>query len=320
MTRGGSERAALAMTVAWLCSTVLSPTMARAQTPATAAGNAARDAAVDFDIPAQPMAAALNSWAVQADAQIFVDPGPVAHLMAPAVKGTLTPRQALRALLGRSNLQVAQGANGVFVIKPRLAVIAAPEAAAPVGAPPESVATPPAAPPALTARDREGPWMLGLDLRYAQDSGAASGGASAAVAGEYFFTDHVAASIAVTSPRTHFFAVPDTPAPGYRATARLQSSVLGLRYYVAPEQRVRAYLGAGIDVTTLSDSNGVTGLDRVTVGPAVEAGVDISFSPHWLLDAAAGWAQVRPGVAGNPQGIRLDPVTFGLGFVYRFGR
>ena len=99
MTRSGCERAVLAVTLAWLWSAGFNPTTAQAQTPATAAPNGTRDAAIDFDIPAQPMAAALNNWAVQANAQVFVDPAPVAHLMAPAVKGTLTPRQALRALL-----------------------------------------------------------------------------------------------------------------------------------------------------------------------------------------------------------------------------
>ena len=142
MTRSGCECAALAVTMAWLCSSGLGATTAQAQTPATAP-NGTRDAAIDFDIPAQPMASALNNWAVQANAQVFVDPAPVAHLMAPAVKGSLTPRQALRALLARSNLQVAQGANGVFVIKPRQAVVAAPAPVPPAATPAEVAAPPP---------------------------------------------------------------------------------------------------------------------------------------------------------------------------------
>ena len=83
MTRGGYERAALAAAT-WLWSAAFCAGLA--------------DTPVAFDIPAQPMAAALNAWAIQANAQVFVDPGPVAHLRAPAVKGTLTPRQALRAI------------------------------------------------------------------------------------------------------------------------------------------------------------------------------------------------------------------------------
>ena len=323
MTRSECERAALAMTMAWLCSPGFGPTTAQAQTPATAAPKGTRDAAIDFDIPAQPMASALNNWAVQANAQVFVDPGPVAHLMAPTVKGTLTPRQALRALLARSNLQVTQGANGVFVIKPRQAVAAAP--------PPETPATPTAAgpapasgepPEALAARASEGPWLVGMGAEYALDNGAARSGATLAVAGEYFITDHLAAAIAASAPRTHSFAVPGSPVmPAARASARLQSSTLSLKYYFTPESRLRPYLGAGIDVTTLSDANGVAGLDRVTVGPALEAGLDFSLNPRWMLNAGVGWAQVRPDVSGSPgRDIHLDPVQFGLGFNYRFGR
>jgi outer membrane protein W len=267
------------------------------------------------------MASALNNWAVQANAQVFVDPGPVAHLMAPAVKGTLTPRQALRALIGRSNLQVAQGANGVFVIKPRQAVVAAPAPATPAATEPAGAAPAPAAPPEpRTARASEGPWMVGVASEYALDSGAARSGASVAVAGEYFLTDHVSAAISMTAPRTHSFEVPGSAAmAAHRASARVQSSSLSLKYYLAPQSRLRAYLGAGIDVTTLHDANGVVGLERVTTGPTVAAGLDFSLSPHWMLNAGVGWAQVRPEAGSPGPQIHLDPVRFSLGFDYRFG-
>jgi outer membrane protein W len=299
--------------MAWLCSSGFGPTTVQAQTPATAAPKATPDAAIDFDIPAQPMASALNNWAVQANAQVFVDPAPVAHLMAPAVKGTLTPRQALRALLARSNLQVAQGANGVFVIKPRPAVAAAPAPATPAATTVEEAVPPPAAPPGPpTARAVEGPWMAGLAAEYLRDHGTARAGAAAAVAGEYFITDHVVAAIAITTPRTHTFEVPASSAvPAGRGSARLLSSTLTLKYYLAPNGRLRPYLGAGVDVTTLYGAKGVAGLDRVTAGPAVEAGLDLSLNPHWLLNAGVGWERV-------PE-IHLDPVQFGLGFAYRFG-
>ena len=287
MIRGACERAVLAVTLAWLCAAGCGPAMAQTPAPAT----------VDFDIPAQPMAAALNSWAVQANAQVFVDPAPVAHLMAPAVKGSLTPRQALRALLARSNLQVTRGADGVFVIKPGPAVVAAPAPATP--GPPESPAPSTVAPASLTARALEGPWLVGVLAEYAVDDGAAAGGASAAVTGEYFITDHVAAALAVTAPRTHHFD---------GASARLQSSDLSLKYYFAPDSRLRPYLGAGLDVTTLYDAIGAAGVDRVAVGAGLDAGIDFSLSRHWMLNAGVGWAQVRPGV------------QIGVGFNYRFGR
>jgi outer membrane protein len=322
-------RATLAAAAAWVCSAACYPAFVQAQTPGGAPGagaaatpQTAPEAPVNFDIPAQPMAAALNAWALQANAQIFVDPALVAQLTAPAVQGALAPRQALAALLAHSNLQVTQGANGVYLIKARPVVVAA----APKRRAPKPVAEAPApvavtAPPApLTALESEGPWLLRLDAQYAKGDGSGSGGATAALGGEYFLTDHVAAAVSVTIPRTQSFDVSQIPAvPGYRASTRLQSSMLGLKYYFAPESPVRPYLGAGIEVATLYGASGVSGLDRATVGPAVQAGVDLRLNPRWMLNADVSWAQVRPDLAVPQQEIRIDPLRIGLGFVYRFG-
>jgi outer membrane protein W len=305
MTRGGSARAALAA-AAWLWSAAF---CAMAQAPAAPTPNRRGDTPVEFDIPAQPMAAALNAWAVQANAQVVVDPGPVAHLTAPAIKGTLTPRQALRNLLARSNLQVTQGVDGVFVIKPIPVVVRAAPAPVQQSAPPAP----------LTARASEGPWLLGLAAEFAKDNGGGSGGASATVDGEYFITDHWAAALSVTLPRTHSFDVPATQtAAAYRASARLQTSALTLKYYLAPQSRLDPYLGAGFNVTAFYDASGVAGLGGATLGPAVQAGIDVAISPHWMLNAAVSWAQVHANVTGSPD-IHVDPVQFDLGFVYRFG-
>ncbi|HEV2701958.1 MAG TPA: OmpW family outer membrane protein [Steroidobacteraceae bacterium] len=283
----------------------------------SAAWCAAQAPAVTFDIASQPMAAALNAWAVQANVQVFVDPGPIAHLTAPAVKGTLTPRQALRALLAHSNLQVSQGADGVFVIKPRPAV-AAVTAPPPEAPPATAVPVPAAAPVALTARASSGPWLVGFGVDFARDHAGASGGAAGALDGEYFMTDRFAAAFAATTPRTHSFEVPG--AAPYRGSARLQSSALTLKYYFAPESSLDPFLGAGLNVTTLYGATGVVGLDRVTAGPTFEAGIAILLNARWMLNAGVSWAQVSPEAGTDPaRQIHLDPVQFGLGFVYRFG-
>jgi hypothetical protein len=282
MIGGSYARAALAA-AAWFWSVTYYPAIAQAPAPKTAS-----DAPVDFDIPSQPMAAALNTWAVQANAQVFVDPGPVTHLTAPAVKGSLPPRQALRRLLAHSNLTVVQGKDGVFVIKPRPVLASAPRESVP---PPVAETAPaPAAP--VTALASEGPWLLRLDADYVKADGGASGGGTAALGGEYFITDHVSGAVSVTLPRSY-------------GIARLQSSSLTLKYYFTPENQLRPYVGAGIDVTTLYDATGV-GVGRATVGPTVEAGLDVRLNQHWMLNADASWAQVRP------------TVQFGLGLAYRF--
>ncbi len=205
-------------------------------------------------------------------------------------------------MLSHSNLQVTQGANGLYLIKPRPVVAATAKPSAPAPGP-GAVPQPPmsAAPP--TARDSEGPWLLRLDADFVSGDGGVSGGATAAVGGEYFITDHVAGAISVTLPRTY--------SVGAAGSARLQSSTVTLKYYFAPESRLRPYIGAGINITALYDLT-AAGLDHAAVGPAVEAGLDLRLDPHWMLNADVGWAQVRPG------DIRVDPVQFGLGVVYRF--
>jgi outer membrane protein len=302
-------------TALWWCVAAAGPVLA--QSPPVAPQGSGD--ALPFDIPAQSMAAALNAWAVQANAQVFVDPGPVAHVRAPAIHGVYTPRQALRALLARSNLQVAQGADGVFVIKPRSPTVAARPAAAPAELP-EAATPASAAPPGPPqARAAPGPWLLRVAADFALDD-AATGGASAALGGDYFITDHLAASIGITAPRTHTFTVPAGPStPGYRGSARLVSSSLSLQYHLAPEGRLRPYVGAGIDVTALYDATGGAGLDRASVGPMAQAGLDVQLGPHWMLGAAVSWAQVRPRTTGAPvYDIRIDPVQFDLGVAYRF--
>jgi outer membrane protein W len=190
---------------------------------------------------------------------------------------------------------VSQGADGVFVIKPRPAAVATQRTPAPQNAAPESPAPAAIADEPLTARASEGPWLLGVSVDYEPDNGHANGGATAAIAAEYFFTDYFAAAVALTVPRTYSLA---------GGHGRLQSYAMTLKYYFAPEGRWDPYLGAGADVTALYDASGSTARDRVISGPVAEAGVNLRLDRHWMLNADLSWAQ--------------DPLRFGLGFVYRF--
>jgi len=270
----GYGRPALAAAFVWFAA-------AAAPAAAGAPPQAVNDAPVEFDIPAQSMAAALNSWALQAEAQVFVDPGPVANLKAPAIKGSFTPRQALRALLVHSNLQVLQGADGVFVVKPRPAVAAAPpsQPSAPTATISPPVAAAPATPPPRSARDAEGPWLLRADAEYADGTAGHPGSAAAMFGADYLLTDQVAAAASITAAR-----------------AQLSSAALSIRYYFAPEQRLRPYLGAGMAVAW----------DHGTVGPLIQTGVDLRLSPHWMVNADVSWTHI-------------ERVQFGLGVAYRFG-
>lgn len=66
-------------------------------------------------LPAQPLGTALNELARQAGLQLLVQPELLAGKQAPAVSGTLTPRQALDRLLAGSGLVALVNGNEVVV-------------------------------------------------------------------------------------------------------------------------------------------------------------------------------------------------------------
>lgn len=84
---------------------------ARAQSAAPVPHAAAARA---IDIPSQPLGDALNAWASQTGGRVAVQQSLVAGRRAPAVSGSLTPRQALDRLLAGSGLAATlDGAEAV---------------------------------------------------------------------------------------------------------------------------------------------------------------------------------------------------------------
>jgi outer membrane protein W len=188
-----------------------------------------------------------------------------------------------------------QGSDGVFVIKLRPVLAAAPRHRAHRVVPTASQASAARAPAALervSARDSEGPWLLRLDADY--DHGGGSGSGTATLSGEYFMTAHFAGALAVALPRS-------------ASGARVQTSALTLKYYFAPEDRLRPYLGVGFAITARYDGAGV-GTSRTSIGATVQGGLDLKLAAHWFVNADVSWTQAP----------HLDPVQFGLGLAYRF--
>lgn len=77
----------------------------------------ADDTAIDFDIPAQPLAAALDSLAKSSNTKLIYADTLVQNLQADALKGKLTVQQALQQLLTKNNLQYEQVGDGVIAVK-----------------------------------------------------------------------------------------------------------------------------------------------------------------------------------------------------------
>lgn len=92
----------LALSLAW-SATALQAQTATAATPAADAG--APGTTQSFQLRAQPLAEALNHWARQTRMQLLVQQSLVVGKQAPAVVGTLSPREALAQLLAGSGLR-----------------------------------------------------------------------------------------------------------------------------------------------------------------------------------------------------------------------
>ncbi|KAF1042127.1 MAG: Ferripyoverdine receptor [Xylophilus sp.] len=84
---------------------------------ATPAASHAQEAQVPFDIAAQPLASALGVFGQQARQQVLFDEADMAGRNARAVKGLLTPRQALEQLLQGTGVGISRAGAGGFALK-----------------------------------------------------------------------------------------------------------------------------------------------------------------------------------------------------------
>ncbi|MCD9026767.1 TonB-dependent receptor [Luteimonas sp. BDR2-5] len=76
-------------------------------------------APVRFDIPAQPMPAALQAFSDQSGMQLLYRAEAVGSMMSPAVKGTLDRREALQQMLAGTGLEVVYSNGDVATVRPR---------------------------------------------------------------------------------------------------------------------------------------------------------------------------------------------------------
>ena len=305
------------------------------------------DREVTINIPAQPLASALNSLALQANLQMLFEQGPVAGLTAPAVTGSMTPEQALRALLAGTNLEFVQNADGAIIVRTKAATTVRHR-----NKPPTQIAAAPALAPApvlaatepRTAREAEGPWLLRargvyLDPRNKSDTLVLPGTPTGFVPGddthtngrwapeidlEYFLSSHWSSELTINAPQVHDLDLRNsTPASGTVGDFRLMPNFLTVKYNFNPDGIFRPYLGAGLNVTSLYGVNAEAfGLSKTLAGPAAQAGFDIRLSEHWALNADVKWARVRPAVSFNDTLVgrmNVDPLLYGIGIGYRFG-
>lgn len=102
------------MRAGWAIAPVLMPVAA-----ALAMGANAQTAGRSYDLPAQPMAAALARFAETSGVQVLFDPAVVRRYRAHDVRGVMPVETALARLLAGSGLEFQRSEPGLYLIRPR---------------------------------------------------------------------------------------------------------------------------------------------------------------------------------------------------------
>lgn len=142
---------------------------------------------------------------------------------------------------------------------------------------------------------------------------------------EYFFTPHWSTELVLTYPQSQTVTVSGTAI----GTFKHLPPVLTAKYDFLPDHDFQPYVGAGVNVTIISDVNlavpgvGELKLNSTSVGPALQTGFDYKLRDHWYLNADVKWFKLGSDLdlAGGTRvsTLHIDPFLFGIGIGYRFG-
>ena len=147
---------------------------------------------------------------------------------------------------------------------------------------------------------------------------------------EYFFTPHWSTELLLTAPQSQKVTVEHSAlgGPTQIGTFKHLPPTLTVKYNLLPGSAFQPYIGAGVNLTIISDVQltvptvGRLDLDKTSVGPAAQAGFDYKVADHWYLSADFKWIMIRSDIrfAGTKiSQVRIDPFLFGVGVGYRFG-
>jgi outer membrane protein len=141
---------------------------------------------------------------------------------------------------------------------------------------------------------------------------------------EYFFTPNWSSELVLTYPQSQTVTVGGTSIGSFKHLP----PILTLKYDFLPGRAFQPYIGAGLNLTIISDVHlavagvGSLKLDSTSVGPAAQAGFDYKLQDHWYLNADLKWAKIGSDVdlagVGRVSTVHIDPLLFGLGIGYRF--
>ncbi len=145
----------------------------------------------------------------------------------------------------------------------------------------------------------------------------------------YFFTDNIAAEL-IAATTDHKVTAKATAAGDVAlGDVQLLPPTLLVQYHFAPKSSFSPYVGAGINLTLLFDSDDPNDIVTATnfgesVGPALQAGADLWISENMFLnfDVKKIWlhtkVKLQTVVGPVKASVNLDPWIFGVGIGYKF--
>jgi len=147
----------------------------------------------------------------------------------------------------------------------------------------------------------------------------------------YMFTDNIGMELLAATPFQHKVGLQSTGT--IAEVKQLPPSLMAQYYFGDKQDKLRPYLGVGINYTTFYDTNfNQTGRDaglsdlsvKDSWGVATQAGLDYNLADNWLINMSVWWmdidTEVKFKAGGEQQNIntRIDPWVFMFGVGYRF--
>lgn len=147
----------------------------------------------------------------------------------------------------------------------------------------------------------------------------------------YMVTDNIGVELLAASPFKHNVGL--NPKGNIASVKQLPPSLMAQYYFGDRRDKLRPYLGLGVNYTTFFDEKfnqtgrdaGLTDLNvKDSWGVATQAGLDYNLNDNWLVNMSVWWmdidTKVRFKAAGEQQSIdtRIDPFVFMFAVGYRF--
>jgi len=151
----------------------------------------------------------------------------------------------------------------------------------------------------------------------------------------YFFTNNIGAELILATSPHDINGAGAISALGEIADTMALPPTLTLQYHFAPDQRVRPYVGAGINWTIFYSEDSTASLESALGGPtsvslddsfgwAVQAGVDFDITDRVFINLDIKYididttATLNTGGVINTVDVDIDPIVAGIGFGMRF--